>query len=159
MCHHCSLKVCIFDCVFTSVSVEHGYIQVCRSGVDNVLFQSLTSKKIFSNRERGEKWLRTQAHIYSLLCVHSLRSIQMKNREHQNTQIMHAVDTYTHTYIKTDLDRQSLSHKDTNSHSQSTLVLLYIQYSTLFHPIFFIFTPLTHKIHNTAFINEGVSSL
>ena len=45
----------MFACVFTSISVEHGYIQVCGSGVDDVLFQSLTSQKIFSNRERAEK--------------------------------------------------------------------------------------------------------
>lgn len=94
-------------CILTSISVKHGYIQVCCSSVNNILFQSLTSQKVFSNGERREKWIHVHTHIYN--------------------------------------DKQSLSHKDTNSHSPSTLVLLYIQYSTLLYPIFFIFTPLTHK--------------
>lgn len=35
---------CECDFMFTSISVEHGYIQVCCSRVHNVLFQSLTSQ-------------------------------------------------------------------------------------------------------------------
>lgn len=45
----------MFLCVFTSVSVEHGHIQVCSTGVDEVLFQSLTSQQIFSNRGKDER--------------------------------------------------------------------------------------------------------
>lgn len=37
----------------TSIPVEHGYIQVRRSSLDNVLFQSVTSQEIFSDRKEG----------------------------------------------------------------------------------------------------------
>lgn len=47
--HVCSL------CIFTPVSVEHGYIQVGCTSVDDVLLQSLTSQKVFSNRGVEEK--------------------------------------------------------------------------------------------------------
>lgn len=47
---------------FTSISVKHGYIQVSCSSVDDILFQILTSQKIFSNMERAEKWLHTHTH-------------------------------------------------------------------------------------------------
>lgn len=55
--------------------------------------------------------------------------------------------------------RHLASHWTINIYSQSTLMLLHIQYTSLLHPVFFIFTPLTHKIHNMVFICQLMSSL
>lgn len=133
-----TMKVCVcLDAhvsVCTSVSVEHGHIQVCSTGVDEVLFQSLTSQQIFSNGGKDER------------------------KSHTDTYKCSRTNTHTGWYILRIRDishmRQSLNHEVIHVHFESTLVLLYIHYSTLLHPIFFIFTPLTHKLRNV-FLTES----
>lgn len=82
----------MFLCVSTSVSVEHGHIQVCSTSVDEVLFQSLTSQEIFSNggKMRGNH---TQTHT-KRAHKHTHRLIHIKNKGHQSHETI--IEPWSH---------------------------------------------------------------